>query len=290
MVSKVRFSNVYRVAVMLFTLLSLTSYAIIAVIKFNSLLIVASICVGISYGLISNVVAARRLYFLAAASSHSALFAASLGMSIYLILGGNPRYWSLLVGIVLLNLVAYLIRVSRNRDVATSVFVSLTSSLGVITLYYLSQIARISKRDLMSIIVGELTSISSTYVLEAILITLVLVTAVIATYYGLIYESISDGISKYDVILYVILALVTVGLIKLTGCILEHVLILMPGAIASMTSRRAKDSLVISTISSITATSIGLLSSVISGLSPSGVAGVFLVGTYVLIMLIKKVR
>ncbi len=290
MVSRVGFSRVYRVAVTLFALLSLTSYAVITVIRFDSLLIVASLCVGISYGLISNVVAARRLYFLAAASPHSALFAASLGMTIYLVLGGNPRYWSLLVGIILLNLVAYLIRVSKNRDVATSVFVSLTSSLGVITLYYLSQIAKVSEKDLMSIIIGELTSINSTYVLEAMLITLVLVITVITTYYGLIHESISNSISKYDAILYVILALVTVGLIKLTGFILEHVLILMPGAIASIISRKAKDSLVISTISSITATSIGLLSSVLTGLSPSGVAGVFLVGTYVLITLIKKVR
>ena len=289
MVSKASSSRAYRVVVTLFILLSLASYAVIAVIKFDSLLILASICVGVSYGLISNVVAARRLYFLAAASPHSALFAASLGMAIYLILGGIPRYWSLLVGIILLNLVAYLIRVSKNRDVATSVFVSLTSSLGVITLYYLSQVAKVSEKDLMSIIIGELTSINSTYVLEAALITLILVIAVITTYYGLIHETVSNGISKYDVMLYVILALVTVGLIKLTGFILEHVLILMPGAIASIISRRAKDSLVVSTISSISATSIGLLSSVLTGLSPSGIAGVFLVGAYVLIMFIRRV-
>ncbi len=294
MVMEVRkpYSTMYRLFTVMLVMLTLISYIVISAAKINYLVIIASICVGISYGILSNVVAARHLYFLAAASPHSALFAASLGMIIYMLVGGNPRYWSVIIGITLLNVVSYLIRVSRSKDVATSVFVSLTSSLSVVTLYYLSMVSNVSRDALMSVIVGELTLVSREYVVEATLITAAIVIPVIIMYYGMIYEPkvTTSVINKYDIVMYTILALATVGLIKLTGFILEHVLILMPGAIASTVARKARDALAISLLTSLAATSLGLLIYVPTGMSPSGMAGVFLVSTYVVSILLRRKR
>jgi len=286
------YSTMYRLFTVMLVMLTLISYIVISAAKINYLVIIASICVGISYGILSNVVAARHLYFLAAASPHSALFAASLGMIIYMLVGGNPRYWSVIIGITLLNVVSYLIRVSRSKDVATSVFVSLTSSLSVVTLYYLSMVSNVSRDALMSVIVGELTLVSREYVVEATLITAAIVIPVIIMYYGMIYEPkvTTSVINKYDIVMYTILALATVGLIKLTGFILEHVLILMPGAIASTVARKARDALAISLLTSLAATSLGLLIYVPTGMSPSGMAGVFLVSTYVVSILLRRKR
>ena len=253
------------------------------------------VCAGLSYGVLSSLVAARRLYFLAGASPHAALLAAVLSIALTSITGINTYFWALLLGVALLYIAGFMIYRGLDADVATSIFVSLTSALSVIAIYFILTSFRYSA-DVLSIIVGNPLLISWFDTVFLIALTFAIVLPILLTYYENVYLGIDreDAITSgsklwiYDLITFTALALATVGIIKVVGFVLEHVLILLPGSIAIISSRNSKEALLTSLIVSLSMALLGLDMATILNIAPSGMVGLLLLIIYVMTLLLRK--
>jgi len=253
------------------------------------------VCAGVSYGVLSSLVAARRLYFLAGASPHAALLAAILSIALTSIAGINTYFWALLLGIALLYIAGFMIYRGLDADIATSVFISLTSALSVIAIYFILTNFRYSA-DVLSIIVGNPLLISWPDVVFLIALTLAITLPTLLTYYENVYLGIDreDAITSgsrlwlYDLITFTVLALATVGIIKVVGFVLEHVLILLPGSIAIASSRNSKEALLTSLITSLSMALLGLGLASTFNIAPSGMIGLLLLIIYVMTLVLKS--
>ena len=252
---------------------------------------------GLAYGVLSSVVAARRLYFLAAATPHSALLAAVSAIALTYVVGLNEYVWSLLIGIGLVYIVGFMIFRGVDPDVATSVFVASTSALSVIMIYYVLTNFRYSA-DVLTIIIGNPLLATWSDVAYSLILAIVIALLTTLTYYRNVYLGLDrEGamvlgipIWLYDLTVFTSLGLAVVGLIKVVGFVLEHILILLPSSIALTVSRSAKDTIVVSTLASLTAATLGLYLAAKAGIAVSGAIGVILLTTYTSALTIKKIR
>jgi len=250
----------------------------------------------IAYGLLSPVIAARRLYFLASASPHSALLAAVIAIPIARTIGfGNEYLWAVFIGALLIYIVGYMIHRGIDTDIATALFVAFTASSSVLAIYYILTRFPV-KTNIWAIIVGDplLVDWNDTY--YAIIIAIVISASIILTYreqicMGIDYEcSRLAGIRRqlYDWLVFTLLAIATVALIRIVGFVLEHVLILLPSAIAITIARNAFKAIVTSLLTSLFSSIMGLYLAITLDLSPAGVTGLVLLSIYVFGILIKK--
>ncbi|MEM0020737.1 MAG: metal ABC transporter permease [Fervidicoccaceae archaeon] len=288
----------------LFTALSITvSTAIPFIFKliFPSMIslvwIVVLLSSAISFAVLSTLIAARNLYFLAGSIPHSALFSASFAMLISFIMGGSSFVWSLLINTALILAVGYVIHSGADPNKVTSIFVGMTASLTVTVLYYLVNHFYVAK-SITSEILGDpfLSTTADAYIsLASLAFTL------IAFFYsyreniliGLLgRESWLSGINVYlhDYVFYLLLAVVSASFMKIIGFILTHIFILIPGAIASIAAERSNEAVSMALGMSLLSASIGLVAGIALNLSPAGITGIIMMIIYVLLVLMKKVK
>ncbi|MEM4594415.1 MAG: hypothetical protein QXU80_05220, partial [Zestosphaera sp.] len=94
---------------------------------------------GLIFGFLSPVIAARRLYYLSAAAPHSTLFSIALSLIVTGTSWSNNYYVvAVAVSVLLMFGVSYMVRSGLDPDVATSVFVAGTTASSVLILYYVS--------------------------------------------------------------------------------------------------------------------------------------------------------
>jgi len=250
----------------------------------------------ITYGLLSSLISARRLYFLSAASAHGALLAVVLAIPISRIVGILNEYiWSILLGLVLIYYVGYLISRGVDPDVATGVFTSMTASLSIIAMYFVLTQYSINT-DLWAIILGDPLLASWHDTLFATIVMIITIISIFLTY----REQVCIGVERdctilsgvnvalYDWLTYTLLGLATIALIKVVGFVLEHVLILLPAAIAIQISRSSREVLIVSVLVSLFSSILGLFIAIAFNLSPSGIAGVILFLIYVFIFAVRR--
>ncbi len=248
----------------------------------------------IIYGALSTLISARRLYFLSAASAHIALLAVVLAIPLSkLIL--NEYIWAVIIGLILLYAVGYSIHKGMDEDVATAIFVSLTASLSVIAMYIVLTKFSIGY-NLWVVILGDPLLASWTDVYYAVLVAVITLTATILTY----REQVCIGIERdcavlsginvrlYDWLLYTLLGIATVAMIKIVGFVLQHVLILLPSAIAMLLAKDSKSMLFISVFISILSGLLGLQISILINQAPSGVIGLLMFGIFALAFVAKR--
>jgi len=72
------------------------------------------------------------------------------------------------------------------------------------------------------------------------------------------------------------------------GFVLEHVLLLLPAAIATRLSESSRDVLVASTSVSVMASLVGLYLAVLLDQSPAGVVGLLLLAIYLAVLVLKR--
>ncbi len=261
-------------------------------VKWTLIMVIAAL----TYGFLSPVIAARKLYFLASASPHSALLAAVLAIPLARFIGVIDEYFcAIILGLFLTYIVGYLIYKGVDPDTATATFVAFTASASVLAIYYVLTSFPI-ETNIWAVIVGDPLLAGWDDVFYAFIIALTTITLVILT----CREQICIGIDKdyvrlagvnvkvYDWILFTLLGLATVALIRIVGFVLEHVLILLPAAIATTVSESAKGAMYLSIISSLIASILGLHLAVFLGLAPAGVAGLSLLTLYLVAILIKR--
>jgi ABC-type Mn2+/Zn2+ transport system permease subunit len=246
------------------------------------------------YGALSTLISARRLYFLSAASAHIALLAVVLAIPLSrLIL--NEYVWAVIIGLLLLYAVGYSIHKGMDEDVATAIFVSLTASLSVIAMYIVLTKFSVTY-DLWVVILGDPLLASWTDVYYAVTVAVVTLTATILTYREQVCIGIERdcavlsgiNVSLYDWLLYTLLGIATVAMIKIVGFVLQHVLILLPSAIAMLLAKDSKSMLFISVLVSILSGLLGLQISILINQVPSGVIGLLMFGIFALAFVAKR--
>ncbi|MCE4625056.1 MAG: metal ABC transporter permease [Desulfurococcales archaeon] len=242
---------------------------------------------GIALGSISLLVYVRRLLFAAASAPHAAFFAASLALIISSSLGGDLLLWTVLAGTLIIYSLGYAVYSGMDPDDATALFASLTTSLGVVTMYY--AITHYSTgASLSSIVLGDPLLASREEIAYAAVIGTAALMASLAAAREISYMGVDREDAKlsgirtwaYDLALFTLLALTVVGLVRVVGFAVEHVLVLIPGAVATMHSRGPTHAVLASVSLSLLASGLALVTGVLLNLSPSGLIGVFMVTIY----------
>ncbi len=260
--------------------------------------VITMLSAAIVYGALSPVIAARRLYFLAAAAPHTALLAALIAIPVASNIGFLPVYWwAIAIGVPLIYIVAYLMHRGLDPDIATSMFVALTASSSVIALNIIRE-RYSSSYSIWAYIVGDPLLVPLNEIVYTTAIAIAILILTILSY----REAICLGVDKdyamlagirvrmYDMLIFGMLALATIAVIRVVGFVLEHVLILLPASIAMLFTESACMILAISLTLSSVASLVGLYMSTQLGVAPAGAVGLVLLLVYILGMSIKKVR
>lgn len=256
---------------------------------------------GVLFGVLGSVIAARRLYFLAGAAPHSALFSAlvSVVAAYWLGIGVSSLYslyaLSILIGIVVVYVAGYLIFRGVDPDLATSILVAFASSFSVITAYYIKTSLPVPF-DIMSIVFGDPLLVTSKELIVAIIVAALVVLGLLLSYPAQIYLGVDRDsamltgapIWLYDLVFFTLLGATVVALIRVIGFVLEHILLLLPGALAASHGRSSEEALLVSLASALTASALGMLISMAVPVSPSGAVGVSMLLIYAFALLYKR--
>lgn len=263
-------------------------YGVLLAYIYNPIWVVVMISASIAYGFMSSIVSVRKLYFLAGASPHAALFAVVLSIPLAHYLVEDAQFIiSIMIGLFLIYIVGYSIYRGLDADIATSVFVGFTAAGSVIMSYYVLVNYPV-EFDLAAIIMGDPLLTNWLDALVALIIAVIAALLVMLTY----REQLSIGINResaylaglnvkvYDLIVFTLLGITTIGLLRIVGYILEHVLVLLPASIALSSAKSAYQALVTSIVTALTASLIGLHLGIVLNLSPSGLTGLILLIYY----------
>ncbi len=267
----------------------LASYALVLCSRYNPVWIIVMLSAAIAFGSLSSLVGMRKLYFLAGAMPHVALFAVTLSIPLTQLLRiGSSLVYSIIIGIALVYIVGYSIYKGVNSDIATAVFVGFTASGSVIVAYYVLTYFPV-EYDLTALIMGDplLSSI------EQAILSAILAISVFIIVYLTYREQLSLGIDResamlsglkieiYDAITFTVLGLVSITMLKIVGYILEHILVLLPSSIAVISAKSAREALYINIVSAITSALLGLHLGIMLNISPSGLTGLILLLFYI---------
>jgi len=273
---------VFVIATILAVLSLLTYYVRISV--YPALAVLAA---GLAFGLLSALIAARKLFFLAGASPHSALLAALLAMLMTGSMSTSAYILTIAVTLLLVYMAGYMISSGVEPDIATSVLVSFSASTSVILAYYAKTTT--SGADVTSIVFGDPLLVSSWEAWIAVVTALAVCTLVVLSYREQIYLGVERDLAKitgmpvwlHDLIFFTMIGVVVSTMVQIVGFVLEHVLTLLPGAAASMYARSAREAILLSVSTALIAAGLGLILSLILGLSPAGVTGLVMLLIYV---------
>jgi ABC-type Mn2+/Zn2+ transport system permease subunit len=240
------------------------------------------------YGFLSPVIHARKLLFLSTASAHISLLAVVLSIPLSSIFP-NGFLWAVLISSILIYSIGYLIYRGVEPNTATAVFVSLSASLSVVAMFFV--LTRYSiESNLWGLFLGDPLLVSWKDLIYLGVVAIFTVLAVSLTY----REQISIGLERdcvvisginikiHDFVFYTVLAISTVAMIRVVGFVLQHVLILLPSAIAVSLSKNSRDVLILSVFFSVLSAVLGLDLAVVLNQAPSGIIGLMMFGFYVL--------
>jgi len=246
------------------------------------------------FGLLSSVVAARRLFFLAGAAPHASLLAALLAVPTALAVGTSFTVLTGLIGILLVYAVGYAIYRGVDEDIATSLFVSATASLSVILAYLVATRYSLGF-DITALVFGDPLLAGREEALSSALVAALVATTLLATYRRQVYIGVDREAAQlaglrvwfYDWLFFTMLGLGISVLIRSVGFVLEHVLVLIPGAIAGYASS-SREALLYATASSCIAGALGLWASRLLNVAPAGATGLVLLALYVLALTLTR--
>ncbi len=250
---------------------------------------------GLAYGAVSSLVAARHSQFLAASLVHMALFAATLSIPIHHYTGLPLEIPAIILGMMLLELYNYIVSKTRDVDAATASLVSFTASTSILAIYVVKLYSPYTP-DIWAIIIGDPLLVSWLDVMFAIVFSGMVLIIVLITYWDNICigldrdsaELLGINTTLHDRLFNLSLVLSVIGLIRITGFIMAHVFLLLPGLIGSRVARNARQALIYSILYSLLATLLGLLFGVMFDVSPIGVAGILLSLAYVILTSMQR--
>ncbi|MGB9827226.1 MAG: metal ABC transporter permease [Thermosphaera sp.] len=277
-----RFKERHLTLVLLVTITLIAS--VTSALFFDPKKITTYLMMGLTFSLTSIIVYYRKMEFLASSATHTSLLAVITGLMLESLTGVQFPVWSLLIGLFIIYLAGVLIRKGLDPNNTSAVIVASTSAFSVIGGYLLITLFPVSY-NLNSLFLGDPLLLSSRDVLLVSLVTVVVSIIFVLS----IYEILSLGIDEvsvkllglktgvYDTLTYTIIGLTSIGLLRVSGYILQHVLILLPAITASFYSNSGKELILYSITLSLFSCSVGFLLSLYFNLSPTGLTGVVLV-------------
>lgn len=283
---------------LLFTFIIVATIYIVYAVGPISLLWIANIYgAAFALSLVSPISVARKAVYLNAAVPHVTLFSASLAT---LITGGWVTGTMLLaVAINLLIVFSYQWAVVKglNEEAVTSIIVGLTTSLSVLTLYFLYRNAGYTGQ-VSALLIGDPLLVSFGHAAQSAVSAFIIGVITLFTWkkqliVGIDREyAVSRGVraKAYDYLFYALLAISSVIYVRTIGYVLLHVLMLMPGAIAMLISSGLSHLLPSSLILSLLASSLSLLIGLYVDLSPVGLIGLFMLFVYVVVNLKRRME
>jgi len=283
-----------RLMVVLALVAILTSLYTYFAVPFEWLAIL--ILTALLYGVLSPSIAARRLFFLATEAPHMSLFAIALGILIYrTIFMFNEFVWAVIVGVILVNSVGHIIDLGVDPDVATSVFVSFSAAGSVMATYYVLSKYSI-QYNLWAVILGDPLLATQQDVLTLAVIALAVVILGVLlydvnVYMGSDFDHVKLSLSKlwlYDTVFYTMLAIASVALLRFVGFILEHVLLSLPAVIASNMVSSSREAMLVSVLSSINSSIIGLIVAVKLNIAPAASIGFITLVLYIVSLVMRR--
>lgn len=261
--------------------LSITS--LVVSIQYDVYRVMAYVSMGIALSLVNYIVYYRRLEFLAAESVHISLLAVTAGLILEYYLGFTWLFYSIIIGLVFTYLVLVLMKSGIPVEKASAVVVSLVAALNVITIHY--ALLNIPLRySLSGLIIGDPLLLTRS---ECVIATLfsTTISILVLVYSREIVEVSIDPVAArlsglrvwfYDILSYTLIGITTIGLLRLAGFIMEHVLILLPAITASMYSRSIREHVFNTVILGTALTSTGYLLSLYFNTAPTGMTGLLL--------------
>ena len=249
--------------------------------------VVVTLGSAVAFGSLSPLVHARRFNFFAASLPHSALLSATLGYVLSITVGGHPAAWAVALSLPLSTLLIYFIHAGVSVDSATSAFVAFSVAGSIAAMYYVLTYYP-AKVSLWSYILGDPLLASWDDALLVATIAALTCTVSALTYMtelniGLDSEfAAASGIrvKLHDYLLASLLTIASVTLLKVVGFAIEHVVVLLPGALSARLARSAREFFVFSLLSSLAASAAGLALSLLANLAPAAAIGFVLLGAY----------
>lgn len=277
---------------MLNLILFLSSIVVAGVllVLYEPVWVIVLVSSGIVFGALSLMVYSRRLMFMAAASPHSAFLAAAVSIPLWKATGLSMSIWMLLVGLLLVYLVGLLTYKGIDPDEATSIFVSLSASGGVLASYYV--MTRYPESTLVwSVVFGDPLLSSVKEALISLIVALVILLFSYTTVREIVYigADVEDAklsgvkVWLYDLALYTGLGISVIVMVRSVGFILEHVLILVPALIANYVSRGVYQTLTLSILLALFSSLSGLALAIGFNQSPSAMTGMLLVSELIVV-------
>lgn len=252
--------------------------------------VITMLSIGLAYGSLSYLISIRRLFYLAEASPHIALFTLTLTTIVTGFYGLESLLLSILIGIFIVATLGLTTSGAKDLDKNISILIGLSASLNVLTLYFL---LKTNPRgfSFTTIFIGDpllTTSSEAIITLTIALLTLIINTLTLREQLIVSIDREFAKISNlktwlYDSLAYVILALNTIGLLRVTGFILQHVLALLPSVAISMIRRSLWESYVLTIVSTTYITLASLNISILLGIPPSGVIGLAYIAYFIVI-------
>ncbi|MGC9146346.1 MAG: metal ABC transporter permease [Infirmifilum sp.] len=248
----------------------------------------------LAFSALSPIISARRLNFFASSLPHAALLSIALGYMMSIFLAGDPTLWAVIVSIPLSYLQMYLVHRGVDENTATSVFVAFTTSASVAALYYILTMFP-AKVSLWSYILGDPLLASWEDTVNAAVTSIALILLTLAFYEKEVLIGVDrdyamlNGINAklHDYFVITLLTVASVGLLRVVGFVIEHVVMLLPAAIAATSARNSREVLLISMLSSAFSGFMGLLLAIYMNIAPSAAFGLILFTLYLIFLVIK---
>uniref|UniRef100_A0A7C4D7H5 Metal ABC transporter permease n=1 Tax=Staphylothermus marinus TaxID=2280 RepID=A0A7C4D7H5_STAMA len=276
----------------LVSILPLLIYIAILMLIVEHSWVITMLSIGLAYGSLSYLISIRKLYYLAEASPHIALFIFTLSIIITGFYGLESFLLSITIGIFTITLLGLTTGKTRDLDKSLSLLIGLSSSFNVLALYSL---LKTNPRGLSftTIFIGDplLTTTREAYV--SLAIALFTLTTITVTLREQLIISIDRDFAKissiktwlYDSLAYATLAINTIGLLRITGFILQHVLALLPSVAISMIKKSLWESYLLTIVSTTYIALASLNVSILLGVPPSGIIGLAYIVYFIIIYL-----
>ena len=249
----------------------------------------------LAFGALSILVAARRLYFMAASLAHSSLLAATLAIPMAYVLGGSINAWAVIFAVAATMIFYALIERGIDVDIASSVFVAAAASASVAAMYYVLSAFPVSA-SLWAYILGDPLLVTLHDAIATLAVGAAALIFTILTYRENVCIGIDVAGSRlaglrvrlYDALTFSVLAAASVLLLRSVGFVVEHVLLLLPGAVAVTAARGAWRALAYSLAASLLAGLAGLALALILGVAPAASIGGVMLALYITALVYRR--
>ncbi|ADV65081.1 metal ABC transporter permease [Desulfurococcus mucosus] len=237
----------------------------------------------------------RGLEFLVAGSTHGSFLAVTLGYLLASLFNTSIYYSAIPIGLALVYIAGYFIYRGLDPNKVSSFMVSFTSSAGVIAAYYVLT-AFPARYSLSSIMLGDPVLMTVNDMIAASTISFIVLALVLLIYEETVFISIDPVSAKiaglrvwlYDFASFTAIGLATIGLLRVSGYIMEHVMILLPPLIGARISGNSREHLFSTLLVSTASSALGYLVAIEQGLSPVGASGLILVLLFLYTVFIRR--